>query len=386
MMGYVWHALIVALEIIYGYFFFYVFWDSVRQREEDIWFLVLSWLSVTLCGLLTLQGAQVSMGHLWQQNGIGVVILPGLTLLFFRCLMLLYLFDQNGWRGISALAGATGLSWGISGLCALLQDGIGQQAGLVVGKLVLLALSMLLTYGRKNGAWVSAKGLAAILGLGAQREEHERDLLMLRQHMELQAESIRALEQSYRLQRKSAHEFEHHLQILTQLLAREETEAAKEYLKRLQKHRATHVIAVNSHHPIIDAILNQKYQTATEDGIVMQIRVNDLSQVTLPLEALAVLLTNLLDNAIEACRRVEGNGEIRCLLLWEDGLYLSIRNTSLQVQPIAGFFVSSKPDPIHHGFGLMSVRLVLEELLAEYTCGYEDGWFQFVAEIPGQES
>ena len=38
-----------------------------------------------------------------------------------------------------------------------------------------------------------------------------------------------ALEQNYRMQRKSAHEFEHHLQVLRDLLDREETDAARDY-------------------------------------------------------------------------------------------------------------------------------------------------------------
>ena len=138
---------------------------------------------------------------------------------------------------------------------------------------------------------------------------------------------------------------------------------------------------VSSKHPVIDVILNQKYQTARENEIKMQIRVNDLSALTIPSDSLVVVLTNLLDNAIEACRRIDGYREILCTILYDDGVYISIRNTSEEVVIVDGKIPTSKQDSLSHGFGLMSVTYVLEELGAEYTFGYDEGWFYFAAEI-----
>jgi sensor histidine kinase regulating citrate/malate metabolism len=216
---------------------------------------------------------------------------------------------------------------------------------------------------------------------GKRLTESDGDSLLLRQHMEMQQESMTALEQNYRMQRKSAHEFEHHLQVLRDLLDREETDAARDYLNRLKKNRSIHVMSVSSNHPVIDVILNQKYQTARENEIKMQIQVNDLSALTVPTDSLVVVLTNLLDNAIEACRRLDGYREIFCSVLYDDGLYISIRNTSEEVTVVDGKIPTSKQDSLSHGFGLMSVTYVLEKLDAEYTFGYDEGWFHFAAEI-----
>jgi sensor histidine kinase regulating citrate/malate metabolism len=48
-------------------------------------------------------------------------------------------------------------------------------------------------------------------------------------------------------------------------------------------------------------VLNQKYQQAQEHDIDVQMQVNDLSSVSIYTDHLVVLLSNLLDNAIEAC-------------------------------------------------------------------------------------
>ena len=239
-------------------------------------------------------------------------------------------------------------------------------------------------------AVTGGKALPAVLVIALRRfkllsngkqNQPDVDMLLLRQHMEMQQDSMTALEQSYRMQRKSAHEFEHHLQVLRDLLEHDEVKAARNYLGRLKKNRSIHVMSVSSNHPVIDVILNQKYQTARENGIKMQIQVNDLSAVSIPTDSLVVVLTNLLDNAIEACRRLDGYREIFCSVLYDDGLYISIRNTSEPVQIVDGKIPTSKQDSLSHGFGLLSVTYVLDKLDAEYTFGYDEGWFHFAAEI-----
>ena len=43
---------------------------------------------------------------------------------------------------------------------------------------------------------------------------------------------------------------------------------------------------------------------------------------------------------------------------------------------------TTKPEPQLHGFGLANIRLILEKYSGEYTMFYENGWFQFTADIP----
>ena len=204
--------------------------------------------------------------------------------------------------------------------------------------------------------------------------------------MDIQTQSILSLEKSYRAQRKVTHEFRHHLQTIHDLLIQGETDTAREYVAQLQETHSTRILCVNSHHPIIDAILNQKYQLATEQAIDVQIQVNDLSQLRIGTEALVVLLTNLLDNAIEACQRLQGTRCIRCSILLDDTLFISIRNTALPVKIEENVIKTTKMPQQDHGYGLPGIRLILEQLKAEYTFAYSDGWFQFAAEIPLPES
>ena len=210
----------------------------------------------------------------------------------------------------------------------------------------------------------------------------EQELALLHQSMALQRENIRSLEQSYRAQRSATHEYSHQLQTLSDLLEREELPAAKAYLSELQQKQSARIFAVNTHHPVIDVVLNEKYRLAEEKGIDIRFRVNDLSALDLPTDALVVLLSNLLDNAIEACEKVQGERRIDCSLLLEECLYLSVRNSSPPVTFRKEGIATTKTPASEHGFGLPAIRRILKEWNAESAMQYQDGFFSFVAEIP----
>ncbi len=210
----------------------------------------------------------------------------------------------------------------------------------------------------------------------------ESEAKILKQQIALQTENYDALQQSYKLQRKATHEFEHHLQTLGELLKQQKYDTAIHYIGKLQANRTLRIYSVTSNHPVIDVILNQKHQLAKEQNIKMQVQVNDLSRVEIPTDALVVLLSNLLDNAIEACNRTDGRKEVHCTILHDDGLYISVRNTSLPVQIDNGIVATTKESPEDHGYGIPAISYVLSQLHAEYTFDYSNGWFHFVSEIP----
>ncbi len=208
------------------------------------------------------------------------------------------------------------------------------------------------------------------------------EMTSLKQTVALQASHFEHLEQNYRSQQRSVHEFERHIQALSDLIESGESDAASKYLWSLKSNHSMRLFRVNTKHPVMDVILDQKYSYALEQNIRMHIQVNDLSSVNLPTEFLVVILSNLLDNAIEACLRLSDNRQIVCSFLAEDNLYFTIRNTSIPVQIEHGRIQTTKEQAHIHGYGLPAVRYALDRLGAEYSMEYRDGWFQFVAEIP----
>ena len=102
-----------------------------------------------------------------------------------------------------------------------------------------------------------------------------------------------------------------------------------------------------------------------------------------PLAYMVVLLSNLLDNAIEACQQYDKDDKaIHVMAVAQQDFFISVRNTSEPVVIINGSIPTTKPEPQMHGFGLANIRLILEKYSGEYTMFYENGWFQFTADIP----
>lgn len=221
-----------------------------------------------------------------------------------------------------------------------------------------------------------------VVSLIEQDTEVKQQNNILSQQMEIQTASILALDKAYRQQRQTTHDFQNHLYTISDLLAQKSYETAAKYVRELSQAQTSRILIVNTHHPIIDAILNQKYQMAVESQIEMRFCINDLSGIQLSASELVVLLSNLLDNAIEACRHIDTERLIRCTILENDGSFLSIRNTSLPVLITEHGIATTKASASEHGYGLPSVCRILDGLHAEYAYNYENGWFQFTAEIP----
>lgn len=221
-----------------------------------------------------------------------------------------------------------------------------------------------------------------LIGIMEKNTKELQENALLHQEMKIQTDSIIALERSYRNQRQVTHEFKNQLQTIWDLLGNDNLIEAKDYIKQLQCDQTTRIFTVNSRHPIIDAVLNHKYQAAKENEIDFQIQVNDLSQISIGTDELVVLLSNLLDNAIEACCRTQDYRSIECTILYDSLVFLSVRNTSNPVMIVNNTIPTSKTPKEEHGFGISRIQRILTQLNAEYTFTYENGWFEFVAEIP----
>ena len=153
----------------------------------------------------------------------------------------------------------------------------------------------------------------------------------------------------------------------------------------LQSKQNERILLVNTHHAALDALLNQKALVAKNRKIDIQFSVNDLSPIKIDMVDLTVVISNTLDNAIEACEKLpETDRQIYVqALLEEDELFYAVRNKSLPVNMIANQLpASTKENPSFHGYGLQNVHTTLEKYHTLYAMDYENGWFEFATELP----
>ena len=134
---------------------------------------------------------------------------------------------------------------------------------------------------------------------------------------------------------------------------------------------------------IIDAILNQKFIQASNKNVILDVRATDLSQVNIDAYYLITIMSNAIDNAIEASQKVGIQQIVSIKLSIEQYLFIFsvINPTEEPVVIIENNIKTTKDDKLIHGNGLKNIALALQKCDGDYELGYENGYFQFTAFI-----
>lgn len=163
--------------------------------------------------------------------------------------------------------------------------------------------------------------------------------------------------QKQELQRQFRHDLKNRLQILNEIAEFGNIAELKKYLLEIgTKYREQEVFS-NTGNLIIDSIINSKLQDAVEKGIKVNASVMLPSAIEVKTDDMVVILGNLLDNAIEACERIEFSKYIKLFVNYEKGcIVLSIQNSFDQVVSKDGELITRKKDKSMHGLGIKSVK------------------------------
>ena len=237
--------------------------------------------------------------------------------------------------------------------------------------------------------FITVMQIAALLLISwmEQNATFREEAISLQAKSKAQQESIEALSAAYAQQRKLTHDFRAHLSTLDGMLMQQNRDinTIQTYIHSLQSKQTERILLVNTHHAALDALLNQKALVAKNRKIDIQFSVNDLSPIKIDMVDLTVIISNTLDNAIEACEKLpETDRQIYVqALLEEDELFYAVRNKSLPVHMIANQLpASTKDNSSFHGYGLQNVHTTLEKYHTLYAMDYENGWFEFATELP----
>lgn len=133
-------------------------------------------------------------------------------------------------------------------------------------------------------------------------------------------------------------------------------------------------------HPIVDSVFRVKMGTAKVEGIPIECSILIPKKMKLAYGDIGVLYGNLLDNAIEACRKVET--EKRFLSIenkYRDGKLLLVIENSKNEKELYQDFHTTKEDKESHGRGIANVRKVVEKYHG--TLKLSDGGDRFEAAV-----
>ncbi|MBR6536009.1 MAG: GHKL domain-containing protein [Lachnospiraceae bacterium] len=199
-------------------------------------------------------------------------------------------------------------------------------------------------------------------------------------HASLQEEEIRTLHQNVR---KLKHDMKNHMMVLASYLNSNDIEAAKAYTSEiLDKLNAMHSY-IETGNSLLNHILNEKLELARGLGISVQAEIETLSFASMRSIDFSALLTNLLDNAIEASQK-EDNPELRIRIAAERGYHtIRVKNRiTASVLAENPELISSKNEKDLHGFGIPQIKEIVDNYSGMYDFYEEDGFFCVGVFIP----
>ncbi len=208
-----------------------------------------------------------------------------------------------------------------------------------------------------------------------------RENALTGQKKESQLAHYRDMQAVYERQGRKMHDYKNQIRTMQVLLKEGDTQAAAALAERLTESISVEMAAVNTNHSIVDAVLNQKFHAAREQGVSMIFKVGDMQGLKLDGEETVILLSNLLDNAIHECVKVVRKGRnavIHIKLVQEDGkLIFSVKNPVVEkVQVTDGIVLDSSGGM--HGVGLMNVKAVVDKYGGDFAISCDEEKFQAV--------
>lgn len=188
-----------------------------------------------------------------------------------------------------------------------------------------------------------------------------------------QESDIRSLHQSVR---QLKHDMKNHLMVLASYLNSGDYEAAKTYTSEILDKLNTMHSYIETGNSLLNHILNEKLELARSYGIVVRAEIETISFSRMRSIDFSALLTNLLDNSIEASKN-EPAGELLLHIFQERGYdAVSIKNKiGRSVLAENPELHSTKEDQELHGIGISQIKEIVTVYDGIYDFYEKDGYF-----------
>ena len=204
---------------------------------------------------------------------------------------------------------------------------------------------------------------------------------------DLMEKHCQEVESMYRQTRAWRHDYHNHIQTMKAYLALGQIEELDAYLNELDQDLTVIDTVVKTGNVMIDAILNSKISLAKQRGIAVDAKAivpkelgTSISEVDLSL-----IIGNLMDNAMEACMRVDDPGQrfIRVYIdIMKGELYIYVMNAASGTLKRIGKIYETLKDSRHHGFGLMRIDKAVERCHGYLERADEEGVFATEVLLP----
>ena len=197
-------------------------------------------------------------------------------------------------------------------------------------------------------------------------DEQKQKNMLIEQQFTTQLNHIKNIDSIYLGIRKVIHDMNNHISCLKNLADNNNHKEIKKYLHKISSTVDKLDFKIKTGNPICDAIINEKFNISQNEGIKFICGFMIPSKTSVESIDLCVILSNALDNSIEACRKITYPTieKMICINSYIRGLYLiiEISNSSMEkLRYIDNKIISSKFAIENHGIGLSNIEDVVKK-------------------------
>lgn len=217
----------------------------------------------------------------------------------------------------------------------------------------------------------------------ARKAELEYQLAELKEeteYMRRQDAEIKSLHQNVR---QLKHDMKNHFMVIASYLNEENYDMAKEYISQMLGTLNAMHSYVETGNVLLNHILNEKLEYAKKQGISVKAEIENLAFANLKSIDFSALISNMLDNAIEASVS-EADPEVQITIKQSRGyesicVKNKIAKSVLEQNPELR---TSKEDNKGHGIGVSKIKTIVEVCSGMYDFYEEEGFFCVNVFIP----
>ena len=190
-------------------------------------------------------------------------------------------------------------------------------------------------------------------------------------------ENYKEIQSIYKNYAYTYHDFKNHLLILLNYCEKGETEKAYQYIKNIEEpiEKVHHLVRLGNE--VLDIILNYKLDNAIDKGIEIKTDIGALDEIGIEAHDLCSIISNLLDNSIEACERMSSEEKQIHITIknLEDIVIIKVSNTYC---PPEKWTKTEKENNKLHGYGKQAVEDKVKKYGGDVKFISDEQWYHAI--------
>ena len=202
---------------------------------------------------------------------------------------------------------------------------------------------------------------------------------MYKEHMALQKQHYEHMLLQYEELRKFRHDVKNHMLALNSMCTSEDNSQIKKYLSQLTNEVSSKKPVEYTGNRELDAVIAPFVLEAESKNIKVQFKGRVSDNVAIDMFDMCTIISNLLNNAIEACEKIQEDKRIIEFEIagYNSQIFISVRN-SYDMESIINQkqkFITTKEDKLNHGIGLENVRRTVKKYDGDMRISQENERF-----------